>query len=152
VFKPLSTFPQYCNGISEDVRKDRSTWENLNNKCICVTEIVVPCSLHCLTKTGVHGKKLLQKNIILYLVGPSASTYVSRLCARFRSVFAVWSNRDRTKNLDTASYYPELESKICVKRSDSNFSHQLDRTFSFKVSNSELKLHKCSKEVVEKVP
>jgi hypothetical protein len=102
-------------------------------------------------KTGVHGKKFLKKHSILYLVGPFVSTSVSWLCAWFRSVFAFGCNSDSSmKNLDKTSYYPELESKTYVKRSASNFSQQLEPTFSFKASNSELKLHKCSKEAVEK--
>jgi hypothetical protein len=102
-------------------------------------------------KTGVHGKKFLQ-NSILYLVGLFASTSVSWLCAWFRSVFAFGCNSNSSpKNLDKTSYYPELGSKTYVKRSASNFSQQLDQTFSFKASNNELKLHKCSKEAVGKV-
>jgi len=49
------------------------------------------------------------------------------------------------------SIYSEMESKICVKKTASNFSQQLDQAFSFKASNNELKLHKRSKEAVDKV-
>lgn len=72
-------------------------------------------------------------------------------CVRGLEVSAFGCNSDSSLQiLNKTSCYPELESKTYVKRSASNFS-QLDQTFSFKAPNNELKLHKCSKEAVDKV-
>ena len=103
-------------------------------------------------KTGVHGKKLLQ-NTAFCIQQAYLHQLRSLCCVRGLEVSLLFdvTVTSTLKNLDKTPYYPELDSKSYVKRSASNFSQQLDQTFSFKASNNERKLHKCSKEAVDKV-
>lgn len=74
IFNVFRTSPHYSNGISEDVRKGISTWQNLSNKCICVLKIFTPCWLHYLAKLE-YMVNVIAKHSILYLEAPICTNF-----------------------------------------------------------------------------